>query len=319
LGLLNDVLDIARIDSGQLSMSLEPDAVSAVLKDVLTLVQPLADARDITLETSYTGFSRSYVLADNQRLRQVLINLLSNAIKYNRPGGAIMVSVVDSDPFVRIGVMDTGLGLTEEQISRLFTPFERLDAQRMGVEGTGLGLALSRELITAMGGTLDVTSSVDVGSTFTIELQLVEPNVVTNEVDTHDDTLDVRSYGASRQVLYVEDMVANARLVEEILKRRPDVTLLSAMLGGLALELAQEYLPDLILLDLHLPDMDGMEVLRRLRADERTADIPVVVLSADATGVHADQLLAEGARLFLTKPLGVSKLLEVVDRFLLEP
>ncbi len=170
-----------------------------------------------------------------------------------------------------------------------------------------------------MGGTLDVTSSVDVGSTFTVELRLVEPSAVAPEVVDHDETLEVRSYGSSRQVLYVEDMVANARLVEEILKRRPDVTLIPAMLGGMALELAHEHLPDLILLDLHLPDMDGMEVLRRLQADERTTRIPVVVLSADATGVHADVLAAEGARLFLTKPIGVSKLLDVVDRFLVDP
>ena len=319
LGLLNDVLDIARIDSGQLSMSLEAVAVQPVLKDVLSLVQPLADARNITLETSYLGFSRSYVLADNQRLRQVLINLMSNAIKYNRVGGEITVSVVDADPFVRIGVTDTGLGLTNEQIAKLFRPFERLDAPSSGVEGTGLGLALSRDLINAMGGTLDVKSNVDIGSTFTIELRLVEPNAVSSDVVEHDDALDSRGYDGTRTVLYVEDMVANARLVQEILKRRPDVTLMSAMFGGMAVELAQEHLPDMVLLDLHLPDMDGVEVLRRLRSDPRTARIPVVILSADATGVHTDELEAEGAQMFLTKPIGVSKLLDVVDRFLLTP
>lgn len=316
LELLNDVLDIARIDSGQLSMSLEPVAVSPVLKDVLALVQPLADARNISLETSYFGFSRSYVLADNQRFRQVLINLLSNAIKYNRKGGAITVAVVDADPFVRIGVTDTGLGLTDEQISRLFTPFERLGAQGSGVEGTGLGLALSRDLITAMGGTLEVASSVGMGSTFTIELRLVEPTAVDSEVVEHDGSLDTRSYGATRTVLYVEDMVANARLVEAILKRRPDVTMISAMFGTMAIELANEHQPDLVLLDLHLPDMDGVDVLHHLRDDARTAAIPVVILSADASGVHADEIIAAGAELFLTKPIGVSKLLEVVDRFL---
>ncbi len=319
LELLDDVLDIARIDAGHLSISLEPVAIEPLLKDSVALMQPMADALAVTIETASSGFIRRYVLGDNQRLRQVLINLLSNAIKYNRPSGTVTISVEDAEPFARIGVTDTGRGLTDEQLARLFVPFERLDAPLAGIEGTGLGLALSRDLIHSMGGTLEGTSRIDRGSTFTIELPFVEPAAIALEDIEHDDTTATRSYGATRRVLYVEDMVANVKLVTEILRRRPDVTLIPAMLGGIALELAHEHSPDLVLLDLHLPDMGGEEVLRRLRADPRTAHVPVVILSADATGTQDASVLAAGAALFLTKPIGVKHLLEAVDRFLAAP
>jgi len=319
LELLNDVLDIARIDTGHLSMSLEPVPIEPLVKDAIALMQPMADALGVTIETASSGFPRSYVLGDNQRLRQVLINLLSNAIKYNRASGTVTISVEDADPFVRLAVADTGRGLTDEQLARLFVPFERLDAQLAGIEGTGLGLALSRDLVNSMGGTLAGTSRLDEGSTFTIELPFVEPAAITIEDMEHDDPTATRSYGAMRRVLYVEDMVANAKLVAEILRRRPDVTLIPAMLGGIALELAHEHSPDLVLLDLHLPDMGGEEVLRRLRADPRTAQVPVVILSADATGTQDASLRAAGANVFLTKPIGVKPLLDTVDRFLAAP
>ena len=240
------------------------------------------------------------VLADQQRLTQVIINLVSNAIKYNRSGGEVRVEVAGAGRRrVRIVVTDTGSGIAPDLLPRLFTPFERLGAAATGIEGTGLGLALSRRLIESMGGTVGVESTVGVGSTFWVELAQAEPEVVAPSMAGDEGPLAVREYAAERRVLYVEDVVANVTLVGEILARRPSVRLLPAMLGRMGVELAQEHLPHLILLDLHLPDMSGVDVLTALRRDASTRDIPVVVLTADATRSELDRLQRLGARAYL--------------------
>jgi signal transduction histidine kinase len=318
LDLLNDVLDIARIESGHLTLSLEPVSVHALVQDTVELMHRIARAQGIALEVELGASAKSYVRADRQRLRQVLINLVSNAIKYNRADGRVTIAVADAErpERLRLVVTDTGNGLTPEQLERLFVPFERLDAAATGVEGTGLGLVLSRSLAEGMGGVMGVASTPGRGSSFWVELPTVEP-VAIGEADLGRDTIaNARSYTAGRTVLYVEDMVANVRLVEQILKRRPDVAVMPAMLGGLGIDLAREHHPDLVLLDLHLPDIPGEEVLRRLRADPATAGIPVVVLSADATEHQVRRLLAAGAQAYLTKPIGVRNLLEVLDGIL---
>jgi signal transduction histidine kinase len=318
LDLLNDVLDIARIESGELSLSVEPVSVHVLLTDTVELTRPLAAADDIELRVDLAHAAHRYVLGDHQRLRQVLINLLSNAVKYNRPGGSVTVALIDvDDEHLRIDITDTGRGLDAEQVRKLFVPFERLDAAAAGIEGTGLGLALSRQLAEGMGGRLSVGSDGRSGSTFSVELRTVEPAAVEiEEAPARDRRLPPRTYTEHRQVLYVEDMVANIRLVEAILERRPDVTLIPAMLGHLAIDLAREHRPDLVLLDLHLPDMDGHDVMSRLRADDRTKDIPVVVLSADATERQLQRLLDAGATAYLTKPIAVAEFLHVVDELL---
>ncbi|MFC4047463.1 response regulator [Dactylosporangium siamense] len=216
---------------------------------------------------------------------------------------------------MRIAVADTGRGMSKHALAKLFTPFERLDAAQAGIEGTGLGLALSRHLMQSMNGTLDVSSMHGRGSTFTIELpETVAPAAVALPVDR--EVLRAPAYDGPKRVLYVEDMVENVRLVEQILTHRPDVTLIPAMLAGVALDLAREHRPDLVLLDLHLPDLPGEEVMRRLHADPATSDVPVVVLSADATRPHIERLLAEGATAYLTKPIVVRELLDTVDGIL---
>ena len=219
---------------------------------------------------------------------------------------------------MRFSVADTGPGIAAADLERLFQPFERLDAAATGVEGTGLGLALSRSLTENMGGRITVTSTPGAGSVFSVELPATDPVVISEALPGHDPIAEVRSYDRPRKVLYVEDLVANVRLVEEVLKRRPQVHLIAAMFGSMALELAHEHRPDLVLLDVHLPDMTGDEVLRRLRADAATRAIPVVVLSADATERQQRVLRAAGADAYLTKPVHVRRLLEVVDR-LVEP
>lgn len=315
LKLVNEVLDISRIEAGELALSVEPVAIAPLLDDAIELIGPIAEGRSVAIHPPRIAAGTGYVHADNQRLKQVLINLLSNAVKYNREGGEVQVSVVpDGSDRMRIDVTDTGPGIDPDAIDKLFIPFERLDAGG-DVEGTGLGLALSRSLVEAMGGTLTVDSTLGEGSTFTVELGRGEPAAVAPPEADGDGAVAERSYDGERRLLYIEDTFANVRLVEEILSSRPSIRLLPAGMGSLGLELAAEHRPDLVLLDLHLPDVGGDEVLARLRADERTKDIPVVILSADATDRTPGPLLDAGAQAYLTKPIGVRELLEVVDTY----
>ncbi len=314
LALINEVLDIARIEAGKLSISLEPVSVSDVVCSALDLVRPQAAQRGVRLPATMT--SDRYVTADRQRLQQVLLNLLSNAVKYNREQGEVAVTC-EADPAgrVRLTVSDTGEGIAPAMLDRLFTPFDRLGAEQTGVDGTGLGLALSKRLVEAMGGRIDVHSGPD-GTAFTVELEASEGVIGSlAAVEAAVDDARVPSHGT---VLYIEDNVANLRLLERIIRRRPALTLLTAMQGSQGLELAQAHRPHVIILDLHLPDLPGEEVLARLRADARTRQIPVVILSADATPGQVTRLLAQGARAYLTKPLDLNELLSLLDEILAE-
>ncbi|MBV8196267.1 MAG: response regulator [Candidatus Dormibacteraeota bacterium] len=316
LDLINDVLDLSRIELGQVSMSPEPVPLQPIIDGAIDLMKPLAETRHVELVRPVVAGSGSYVIADQQRLKQVLINLISNGIKYNRPHGSVRLTVAPNGNRVYVIVEDTGMGIEAGDVDRLFVPFERLQAAADGIEGVGLGLALSRDLVVAMGGSLSLSSRRGAGTTVTLELLATEPAAIEEISAAEGLELAVRTYLHPRRLLYVEDTLANVRLVEAILERRPSVTLLPAMLGQLGIDLARELVPDLILLDLHLPDLDGDAVLTRLQADPATRDIPVVVLSADATGVPTERMLALGAKAYLTKPLSVRQLLEVLDTYL---
>lgn len=318
LGLINEVLDISRVESGGDELALEPTALDDVVPEACALVTPLAEQRGITLDHQ-CDFRGSYVLANRQRLEQVLINLLSNAIKYNRPEGRVCVTCekLPGDR-IRIAVRDTGFGISADDMPKLFTPFERLGAANSDVEGTGLGLVLSQRLATAMGGSLTVESVVGEGTTFSLELAQTVP-IGEDLTAFEDDALqpqDDQTPPQQFKVLCIEDNPSNLRLIEMILASRPEVTLISAMEGGEGLHLAREHEPDLILLDLNLPDMPGDEVLTRLQRSGITRDIPVIVVSADATGPHVQQLLEAGALAYLTKPVDVAEFLRVLDAVL---
>ena len=317
LQLLDEVLDISAGDAGELSLSIDAVPVQDVIADALELIRPLALSRGVHLDPAPHLAASPYAAADGQRLRQVLINLLSNAIKYNYPGGMVTVTIGQQPgDRIRISVADTGRGIAENQLGKLFVPFERLDAAEAGVEGAGLGLALSHHVIGAMGGSTGVTSTPGQGSVFWIDIPAAEPVAVTQSAVGHDPIVASRSYPAAKTVLYVEDMVENLRLVEQVLRQRPSTTLIPAMLAGVALDLACQHRPDLILLDLRLPDMPGEDVLHELRIDPATRNIPIVILSANATRRHIDRLIAAGANAYLTKPIRVRELLQTIDGIL---
>jgi signal transduction histidine kinase/ActR/RegA family two-component response regulator len=311
LDLINEILDISRIESGKLSISPEPVRVAAVVDAAIDLVGPLAAERGVNLIRPAESDADRFVFADQQRLKQILLNLLSNGIKYNRSGGSVSISCFEPTPgLLRIQVTDTGPGIPEDKRDLLFVPFERLGAEDTQVEGTGVGLALSRGLARAMGGRLEVDTTFGRGSTFWVELPLVQDPISRSE--QVDDSVAAR-VDDRLQVLHIEDNPANIALVERVLAQRPDLVLAHATSARHGLEFAQRERPALVLLDLNLPDGHGAEVLKELRADPRTAAIPVIVISADAMPRQMQRLLSAGAAAYLTKPIDIRDLLCQVD------
>jgi CheY-like chemotaxis protein len=288
----------------------------ALVNETMEMMRPLADARSIRLLCDLPATDVT-VEANAQRLKQVLLNLVSNAVKYSSPAGQVTVSVE------RVGAMrallqvsDTGPGIAPGQLERAFVPFERLGARRE-VEGTGLGLPLSRNLVQAMGGTLTADSS-PAGSTFTVDLPLAaagtadEPHLV----ERADGVRPANGNGHVQRVLYIEDNASNVELLERLVARRGGLELHSASRGDAGIELARRVHPDAVVLDLHLPDTTGDAVLAQLRADDATADVPVIVVTADASPEHEQRLLAAGASAFMTKPLDLSRFRATLDRAL---
>lgn len=316
LNLINEVLDITRIEAGRLDLSPEPVRVREMFLEVVNLVQPLADEEGVRLEVDAPGVPDVCVRADAQRLKQVLLNLVSNGIKYSGRGASVVMACAnDREHRVDLLVSDSGPGIPAEKHNRLFVPFDRLGAESSDTPGTGLGLALSQRLVSAMGGTLELAESGASGTTFRVDLPAAyEPT--RPEAEPAQLPAAQAAGQPERTVLYVEDNLVNLELVETILGYRPHVRLIPVMQGSLTLDLARQHRPDLILLDLHLPDVLGDEVLQRLQADPGTRSIPIVMLSADASPRQIERLLAGGARGYLTKPLDVTEFLELVDRLL---
>ncbi len=316
LELINEVLDISRVESGAIGVSLELVALDALVAECLAMVSSDAALAGIAIidECGAMGMVRG----DREHLTQVLVNLLSNAIKYNHPGGTVTLTCDDHAGRVRLRVTDTGAGVAPELHERLFAPFDRLDAEARGIEGTGLGLALSKGLMEAIGGSLGVESEPGVGSTFWLELPLATTSTKFIDVESEATTTPGSNAPRSATVLYVEDNVGNVRLLERLMVHRPNVRLITSLQGGLGFELAQQHHPDLILLDVHMPDLSGYEVLQRLRADPRTASIPVVMLSADASHEQIHRFRDAGARDYLTKPLDLQNFLSQLDAYLRE-
>ena len=312
LGLINEVLDISAIEAGRLSVAPEPLLLGRSLEEAVDLLRPLAAKRRVQLGGLVCA---RRVLADPQRLKQVLLNLLSNAIKFCRTGGSVTLTVGErAGGRLRLMVRDEGAGIAPKDLLKVFTPFERLGAAEMKIEGSGLGLAISKRLVELMGGSIGVESVPGEGSTFWIELPLAKgvPEPADSRV-----VEEVRPvFQAQRTLLYIEDNAANFKLMEHVFHLRPSVKLLGAVCGRRGLEMAIEHHPDLVLLDLNLPDLNGDEVLAQLQADPRTASIPVVMVSGDAIPSQAKRLMAAGARHYVTKPFDLKQFLGVIDDLL---
>jgi signal transduction histidine kinase/ActR/RegA family two-component response regulator len=317
LALINELIDIARIESGDLSLSLEPVSVPLLIKETSQLMAPIAAGRSIRIvqDSPHPALA---VGADRQRLSQVLVNLISNAVKYNHRGGSITISCREegADQVV-ITVSDTGPGLSPDNLERIFIPFERLGAEQTAVEGTGIGLPLARALTEAMRGQLTASSILGQGATFTISLPRA-PDMIHVPPPSRPVSLaagpDARA-GVGMSILYIEDNPANVEVVGRFLQSKPNARLMAEASGRAGIERAAREMPDLILLDLHLPDLNGDQVLSELKAEPATAAIPVVVLSADASRGVIRRLLAEGAQAYLTKPIDLAELGELLDTF----
>jgi len=303
LTLINDVLDLASLEGGELRVTMTPVPLAALVAETLPLAEPQARAQGVRLQLDAV---EGVALADPTRLRQVLINLLSNAVKYNRVGGVVTVQARRRDGRVVLSVRDNGRGLSEQQIRRLFEPFNRLGAEQEAIEGSGIGLAIVKALVERMGGAVQVTSTPGRGSRF--EVILADAEQPTGPLSAAAGT------GLRGTLLYIEDNAVNALIVEELVARRSDLRLLGAVDGGQGLALARSAQPDLILLDMQLPDMDGFELLRRLREEPLTAAIPCIALSANAMPADIHRALAAGMLDYWTKPLDFDAFMASLER-----
>jgi signal transduction histidine kinase/ActR/RegA family two-component response regulator/type II secretory pathway pseudopilin PulG len=326
LELINEVLDIARIEAGRMTISTEPVEIDSIVKETIDIVRHLAEDNQISLVSDDPITNNLYVKADHQRLKQVLLNLITNAVKYNRKGGSVKVeSIIQNSELkleqsansIRICITDTGNGITQADIEKLFKPFERIGAERAETEGTGLGLTISKKLVEAMGGKIGIKSEVGKGSTFWIELPRTESQKEHYERTNELTKTEIERTASNKTILYIEDNLLNLHLVEQILEmHRPSIKLITNMYGKNAVQFAIDYNPDLILLDLDLPDIHGSEVIKLLQEEPRTSKIPVIILSADAMTKQIKQLMEAGAKNYLIKPIDVVQFLKAVDEWI---
>ncbi|MEO8298262.1 MAG: ATP-binding protein, partial [Burkholderiales bacterium] len=320
LNLISDILDLAKIESAHLMMSLEPVGLAEIIEECRTMVGPAADQRGIhLLVPEQLAYS---VVADRTRLKQVLLNLLSNAVKYNREHGSVIVEAsIPSPQWVRLSVRDTGEGLRTEQLAELFQPFNRLGQEAGTVEGTGIGLVVTKRLVELMGGRIGVASTVGTGSTFWIDLKAAAaPAAALAKLQLDGTALATPPASppgaACPLLLYVEDNPANLQLVNEIVALRGDLRQMSAPDAQLGIELARAHAPQVILMDINLPGLSGQDALTILRADARTAHIPVIALTANAMARDVTEGLDAGFFRYLTKPIDVHTLNAAIDHAL---
>ncbi|WP_262965867.1 PAS domain S-box protein [Methylobacter psychrophilus] len=314
LDLINEILDLALIESGKLSLSLEPVSLTAIMQECQAMMEPQAQQRDIKL--TFLPFDNTwFTYADQTRAKQVLINLLSNAIKYNREQGTIEVKCTASaSERIRISVKDSGFGLSSEQLSQLFQPFNRLGQESGTEQGTGIGLVVTKQLIELMGGSIGVESTVGEGSEFWIELlRDVTPQLAAGHVMPAELMPKAWKNSAQRTLLYVEDNPANLMLVEQIIEHHPNLRMLSACDGNIGVALARAHLPDVILMDINLPGISGIQALKILREDPATMHIPVLALSANAMLRDIEKGLEAGFFRYLTKPIKVNEFINALD------
>jgi signal transduction histidine kinase/CheY-like chemotaxis protein len=308
--LIDDILDLSSIEAGETAIRLEPVDVGGAVDESLALMEPLARRNSVRLIRRDALEAPPVALADAQRLKQALLNLISNAIKYGGSDSEVIVRIEGRGDRARVSVIDGGPGISDEHLPKLFTPFERGSARGSGIEGSGLGLALTKNLVDAMGGEIGLETGSG-GSIFWVDLPVTD---MPQSVGAPGGELSPATANpGSKTVLYIEDHLSNVALVERLLARRDDYELVSATTGRAGLKLAANVAPDLILLDLDLPDIRGEDVLVELRADPGTAAIPVIVVSADATAWRQEELARSGAAAYIVKPLQLASFLATLE------
>lgn len=321
LNLINEVLEISRIEAGKISISVESVKLNNVFRDVLETLSPIAEAYGVQLINELQNSADIFISADKQRIKQVLLNLLNNAIKYHDKRGWVKLFATevykDNKTIIRICVSDNGPGIDPNNIKKLFTPFERLGAENSAVEGTGLGLSVVQQYATLMGGTCGVESRLNEGSTFWVELPRTSSVAEALNVHAQLEQIPLKEKIIDEAVvLYIEDNSSNIELVTQILlAKRPKVKLITAVYGKQTLELALEHKPNVILLDLNLPDIHGSEVFEILKLNEIASQIPVIIVSADAMPAQVNKLLEAGVKQYLTKPFDVPAFLQIIDQY----
>ncbi|MZH05976.1 MAG: PAS domain S-box protein [Nitrospinae bacterium] len=317
LELINEVLNLARIEAGKISVSLEPVRIDELVRDVLNVTKPVAEKFGIELIDEISAYENFDVLADKTRLNQVLLNLVSNGIKYNRKEGSVTLSLAFKNPDrIIIQVTDTGMGIPSEKLEKIFEPFDRLGAENSNTEGTGIGMTISKKLVELMNGNLTVKSEPGIVSCFSVSLPTCDNEVLNRERDLRPfDKKCAETRNNKFHILYIEDNEANMLLVQDILSDFHGIELLKAPRAEMGLDMAHAHRPDLILLDINLPGIDGLETLKRLQNMEETHEIPVIAISANAMEKDINRALKAGFKNYLTKPLNISEFKAVVEKY----
>jgi signal transduction histidine kinase/GAF domain-containing protein len=318
LKLINEVLDLSNIESGNLALTLESVNLPEAVDEVISMSKLLAEQTGITIVSQGFTSKNYFVEADPLRLKQIALNLISNAIKYNKPNGSVVVTIEERGyNRVRLGVRDTGRGIAKSELGKLFKPFERLDTNPEVIEGTGIGLSISKQLIEMMRGTIGFESVLDKGSYFYCDMVLSSKVSLLLEVEKESNSSPTDLVGSEvKRVLYIDDLPSNVELIKQVLSRRPNIKLLSASKAQDGIEIAREDSPELILMDIQMPDMDGLTAYQRLQAIDETKNIPVIALTADAMDSDIQKALDMGFASYITKPIDVVRFLGVIDKIL---
>jgi signal transduction histidine kinase/ActR/RegA family two-component response regulator len=319
LMLINEILDLSKIESGEIGLEVETLDLIPIVNNVISISQSLASERNISLEYEEILYENYFVEADPLRFKQIVLNLISNAIKYNKINGSVIVSLKhQGNGKIRLGIQDTGHGIAEDKIDKLFKPFERFDVDAEQIEGAGIGLTISKQLIEMMHGTIGFESKLGEGSLFYIDIPVSNKVPVPQKIGRSSDSSPVSSILKNgKQVLYIEDIPANVELVKQIFSGKHNIELLSAPNALDGIKIAEAVIPDLILMDIHLPGMDGLEAFKKLQAIEATHNIPIIALTADAMDLDIKKALDMGFHSYITKPIDVLKFLETVDKVLM--
>jgi len=324
LGLINEVLDLSKIESGNLKLSIISADMVFIVKEAISISKPMADKNGIEIKIKGFPSGSFFVLVDETRFKQVVLNLVSNAIKYNRPNGAVVISFEErGNGRVRLGVRDTGYGIPEDKQSKLFKPFERLGVASDKIEGTGIGLTITKQLVKKMGGAIGFKSVPGKGSLFYVEVpvsskksglrQSKESEMQVKEEKNKKLEKIAEKNKGSAKILYIEDTAENVELVAQAFSFRQDLKLISAPNALDGIKLAQEEKPDLILMDIHLPEINGFEAFQKLSELEATCNIPVIALTANAMSGDEQKAMDMGFKEYITKPIDVKSFIQSID------